>query len=129
VFTGPWKVTAALKGASYKLVHCFTPSQKEKRDTSNLSPYPTKLIPFEPVDGPNTQYGQLHKPIAAHPFKEAGIMGFTSLSPFKVTAHFLTTDQDFAFHWTSLLELNDKIVPFPWSLEEEWRKISRMILS
>ncbi len=29
-FTGPWKVTAALKGASYELEDCSTPSQKEK---------------------------------------------------------------------------------------------------
>jgi hypothetical protein len=65
----------------------------------------------------------LHKPIAAHPLKEAGIKGFTPLSPFKVTAHFLIAYGDFAFHWPSLLELNDQIVPFPWSLEEEQQKL------
>jgi hypothetical protein len=101
---------------------------ERKKHTFDLSPYPTKLIPFEPVNGPDTRYGQLHKPIAAHPFTEAGIKGFTSLSPFKVTAHFLKTDKDFAFHWPSLLELIDKIVPFPWSLEEEWRGNSSWVI-
>jgi hypothetical protein len=95
---------------------------KRKKHASDLSLYPTKLIPFEPIDGPNTWYGQLHKPIAAHPFKEAGIKGFTPLSPFKVTSHFFTTNHNFAFHWPSLSELNNKIVPFPWSSEEEWWK-------
>jgi hypothetical protein len=54
-FTGPWKVTAALKSALYELEHCSSPSQKEKKHASNLSPYPTELIPFELIDGPNTQ--------------------------------------------------------------------------
>jgi hypothetical protein len=121
-FTGPWKVTAALKGALYELEHCSTPSQKEKKHASNLSSYPTELIPFKPVDGPDTWYGQLYKPIAAHPFKEAGIKGFTPMSPFKITSHLLTTDHNSAFHWPSLSELNNKIVPFPWSSEEERRK-------
>jgi hypothetical protein len=62
------------------------------------------------------------KPIAAHLFKEAGIKGFTPLSPFKVTSHFLMTNHNFAFHWPSLLELNNKIIPFPWSSEEEQQK-------
>jgi hypothetical protein len=121
-FNGPWKVTAALKGASYKLKHCFTPLRKEKKHASDLSPYPTKLIPFEPINGPDTWYGQLHKPIAAHPFKEAAIKGFALLSPFKVTSYFLMTDHNSAFHWPRLSELNDKIVPLPWSSEEEWQK-------
>jgi hypothetical protein len=109
----------------HKLEHCSTPSRKEKKHASNFSPYPAKLITFEPIDGPDTWYGQLHKPIAAHPFKEAGIKGFTPLSPFKVTSHFLTTNHNFAFHWPSLLELNGNIVSSPWSTEEErWKFLS-----
>jgi hypothetical protein len=87
-FTGPWHITVALKGALYELEHCFTPSRKEKKRAFNLFPYPTKHIPFEPINSPETWYGQLHKPIAAYPFKEAGIKGFMLISPFKVTAHF-----------------------------------------
>jgi hypothetical protein len=105
----------------YELKHCSTQSWKEKKHASDLSPYPTKLIPFKLADGPNTWYNQLQKPIVAHPFKEAGIKGFTQSPQFKVTTHFLTTNQVFAFHWPSLSELNDKIVPFPWSSEEERR--------
>jgi hypothetical protein len=72
-FTGPLRITALLKGASYKLKHCSTPSRKEKKHASDLSPYPLELIPFQPLDGLDNRYGQLHKPITAHPFKEAGI--------------------------------------------------------
>ncbi len=45
-FTGPWRITAILKGASYKVEHCSTSHQKEKKHASNLSPYPLELIPF-----------------------------------------------------------------------------------
>jgi hypothetical protein len=75
-FTGPWRVSAILTGASYELEHCDS-KRKEKKHTSDLSPYPVELIPFQPVDGADTRYGQLFKPISAHPFKEAGIKGFT----------------------------------------------------
>jgi hypothetical protein len=59
-FTGPWRITAILKGASYELEHCSTPNRKDKKHASDLSSYPLELIPFEPVDGSDTQYGQLH---------------------------------------------------------------------
>ena len=81
---------------------------------SNLTPYPLELIPFEPVDGSDIQYSQLHKPIQASPYKEAGIEGFKPLLPFKVLANYLTTDSALAFHWPSLSELNANIAPFQW---------------
>ena len=40
-----------------------------------------ELIPFQPVNGADTRYGQLYKPISAHPFKEAGIKGFAPIQP------------------------------------------------
>jgi hypothetical protein len=92
---------------------------KDKKHASDLSPYPLELIPFKPVEGSDNQYGQLHKPIKASPFKEAGIDGFKPISPLKVTANYLTTDSALAFQWPSLLELNDDIAPFPWLSEEE----------
>jgi hypothetical protein len=70
----------ALKGASYELEHCSTPNLKEKKHASDLSPYPMKLIPFQQLDGPDTWYGQIHKPITAQPFKEAGINGFQPIA-------------------------------------------------
>ncbi len=97
------------------------PNRKEKKHASDSSPYPLELIPFEPVEGSDTQYGQLHKPIQANPYKEAGIEGFKPLLPFKVPANYLTTDTALAFHWPSLLELNDKIAPYQWSSEDERR--------
>jgi hypothetical protein len=53
-FTGLWCITEALKGALNELKHSSTPSRKKKRHASDLSPYPTKLIPLEHVDGPYT---------------------------------------------------------------------------
>ncbi len=113
-FTGPWRITAFFKGVSYKLEHCSKPNRKEKKHASNLSPCPLELIPFEPVDGSDTQYDQLHKPIQASPYKEAGIEGFKPLLPFKVLANYFTTDSVLAFHWPSLSELNNNIAPFQW---------------
>ena len=63
-FTGPWQVTAVLKGASYKLEYCDNNKKIEKKYASDLSPYPAKLIPLQPVDGADTRYGQLYKPIS-----------------------------------------------------------------
>jgi hypothetical protein len=45
--TGPWRVIAILKGAYYDLEHCDNNKRKEKKHASNLSPYPTELIPFQ----------------------------------------------------------------------------------
>jgi hypothetical protein len=120
-FTGPWQIVMALKGASYELEHCSTPNRKEKKHVSDLFHYPMELIPFQPLDGPDTWYGQIHKPITAQPFKEAGINGFHPTLPYKVPAWFLTTDQASDFHWPSLLALNDDLLPFPRSSEEERR--------
>jgi hypothetical protein len=120
-FTGPWHVSAVLPGASYELKHCDKPSKKEKKHALDLSLYLTELIPFQPVDGADTWYGQIYKPISAHPFKEASIKGFTPIQPFKVAKDILTqTNQCAAFHWPSLSELNDDIAPFPWADDSEY---------
>ncbi len=118
-FTGPWRIVMALKGTSYELKHCSTPKQKKKKHASDVSPYPMELIPFQPLDGPDTWYGQIHKPITAQPFKGAGIDGFQPTLPYKISTWFLMTDQAYDFHWPSLLELNDDLLPFPWLSEEE----------
>ncbi len=90
---------------------------------SDLSPHPTELIPFQPVDGADTRYGQIYKSISAHPFKIAGIKGFTPIQPFKVAKDILAqTNQCTAFHWPSLSELNDDIVPFPWTDDSEYER-------
>jgi hypothetical protein len=59
----------------------------------------------------------------AHPFKEAGIKGFTPIQPFKVAKDILAqTNQGAAFHWPSLSELNDDIAPFPWADDSEYKR-------
>jgi hypothetical protein len=120
-FTGPWRVTAVLTGASYELEHCDS-KRKYKKHASNLSPYPVELILFQPVDGADTRYGQLFKPISAHPFKEAGIKGFTPTQPYKVTSHLAITTRCTAFHWPSLSELNDEFAPFPWANDDKFQR-------
>jgi hypothetical protein len=111
----------------YKLEHCDDPSKKEENNASDLSPYPTKLIPFQPVDGTNTRYRQIYKPIAAHPFKEAGLNGFSPIQPFRVAANLAQTNQCAAFHWPSLSELNDEIAPFPWASDEEYERYTMLV--
>jgi hypothetical protein len=53
-FTGPWQIIESLKGASYAIEHCLTPTWKEKKHASDLTLYPSELIPFEPVNGTDT---------------------------------------------------------------------------
>ncbi len=121
-FTGPWVVKAQLKGASYELEHCSVAGKREKKHGANLSQYPVKLTPFRPVDGANSRYGQLYKPIALLPFKEAGVKGFTPPKPFKAPAHLATTSRCIKFHWPNLSELNNELAPFEWSDDAEFRR-------
>jgi hypothetical protein len=118
-FIGPWHITDLLKGASYELKHCKKPGQKEKKHASDLSTYPPKLIPFQPVDGADTRYGQLYKPITAHPLMETGIKDFSPIQPYQVATNLAITDRCRAFHWPSLSELNNEITPFCWESKEE----------
>jgi hypothetical protein len=74
-------------------------SEKIKKHASDLSPYPVELILFQPIDGADTCYGQLYKPISADPFKEAGIKGFDPIQPYKVSSNFAITSHCAAFHW------------------------------
>jgi hypothetical protein len=113
-FTGPWLVTAKLDSASYKIEH-FSTKRKDKKHASDHSPYPAELIAFQPLDGADNQYGQLHQKISDHPYKEAGIKGFTPPNPFCVAVNFITTTNALAFKWPTLAELNEELCPYPWS--------------
>jgi hypothetical protein len=66
-FTGPWRISAILKGASYELEHCHNTGRKEKKHASDLSPYPPELVLFQPVDGAHalwtTLQTNLHTPL------------------------------------------------------------------
>jgi hypothetical protein len=107
-FTGPWRIVAKLHGASYEIEHC-TSKARDKKHASDLSPYPVEIIPFRPLDGADNQFGQLYRRIKEHPYKEAGINGFTPPTPFVVPDHFLTTDDALRFHWPTLAELNEEL--------------------
>ena len=123
-FTGPWKVVSVMPGASYGLEHCEQAGRKEKKHASDLSPYPPELVPFQPVDGPDTRFGQLYKPIAAHPFKEAGIKGFTPTKPYQTghPANLVDIQLRSDFHWPSLSELNETLAPFEWESDAEYQR-------
>jgi hypothetical protein len=121
-FTGPWRVINSADGGSYNIEHCHHPTRRMKKHAANLTPYPAELIPFEPVNGPNTQYSQLHKATDPHSFKEAGISGFLPLQPFEVPAKFINVSNYTEFWWLTLSELNNDINKFPWSSNKECHK-------
>jgi hypothetical protein len=96
--------------------------RKDKKHTSDLSPYPAELIAFQPLDGADNQFGQIHWKICNHLYKEAGIKGFTPPNPFRVPANFITTSNTLAFRWPTLAELNNELCPYPWSHNEEFNQ-------
>ena len=123
-FTGPYEVLESLHGASYSIRHCIT-KRPDKKHASDLSPYPSQLIPFQPVDGADSRYSQLHKSFTINPYIEAGIKGFVPPQPFKAstTSNFLMVGSIDDFHWPTLSELNDELAPFPWKDDEERLRI------
>jgi hypothetical protein len=113
VFTGPWQILEALHGGLYSIEHCHNKKWWNKKHAADLTPYLQELIPFAPIVGANRNYGQLHKPIGKHLFKEAGIKGFTPPLPYQVPTGYLNVGvRD--FHWPTLAEWNSKLNPFPW---------------
>jgi len=104
---------AKLKGASYKIEHCSTKKRK-KRHASDLSPYPAELLPLQPLDGADNQFGQINRKIMDDPFIQAGIKGFQPSSPFRAPSNFLSADTGKSFHWPTLAEMNNKLFPYPW---------------
>jgi hypothetical protein len=118
--TGPWRVTKKLEGSSYELAHCLKDGLTLKKHASHLSPFPLPLVPFEPVDGPDNRYGQIHRPIGKTPYSQAGIDGFEPLQPFQLppASHYTAAQPARSFHWPSLSELNDEMCPFPWTSGE-----------
>ena len=111
-FTGPWRIVRKLAGASYEIEHCKT-KRVEKKHSSDLSPYPPEIIPFQPLDGADNQFGQLHKKISDHPYIQAGIDGFTPPQPFQVPLNFIDANgpDSLSFHWPTLAELNAEFFP------------------
>jgi hypothetical protein len=118
-FTGPWHVLESLHGGSYSLEHCLHPTRKEKKHASDLMPYPPELVPFKPVDGADTWYGQLYRPIGKNPFKEAGLKGFTPPDPLRISNLLLDIGDFKDFCWPTLSELNDELDPYPWQDDKE----------
>ncbi len=121
-FTSPWRIVESLHGGSYSIEHSLHPKQIEKKHAADLSPYPAKLISFEPINGADTSYGQLYRPIGANPFKEAGLNRFKPPTPFRVSQNFVNVGNFTNFHWPALSKLNDEIIPPPWRDEDERRR-------
>jgi hypothetical protein len=118
-FTGPWHVLNSLRGSSYSLEYCLHPKHTDEKHGSDLMPYPPELVLFKPVDDADTCYGQLYRPIGKHPFKEAGLKGFTPPAPFWIANLFVDIGDFKDFCWPMLLELNDELDPYPWRNDKE----------
>ena len=126
-YTGPWRVTRILDGASYELQHLRHAHRKEKKHAADLSPYPEELIAFEPLDGPDNRYGQLHKPISADRFDNAGLHGFLPSNPYRqhddnIPSNYLMAKE--SFKWPSLSDLNDELDKELWDSDpdaKQWR--------
>ena len=103
----------------YSLEHCLHPRQTDKKHASDLTPYPPELVPFKPVDGADTRYGQLYRPIGEHSFTETGLKGFTPPAPFQVANLFVDVGDFKDFHWPTLSELNDNLYPYFWRNDDE----------
>jgi hypothetical protein len=94
--------------------------RKDKIHASDLSPYPAELIAFQPLDAVDNQYGLISRKISDHPYKEAGIKGFTPPNPFWMSANFLSTNDALTLKLPTLAELNEKLFPYPWSHNKEF---------
>jgi len=74
-----------------------------------------ELIAFQPLNGTDNQYGQINRKIIDHPYKEAGIKGFTPPTPFKVATNFAATNDSLSFKWPTMAGSNEELFPYPWS--------------
>ena len=115
-FTGPWVITAKLKGSSYEIRHKSS-GVFSKRHAAHISPYPDQLLPFMPVDGPDNRFGQLHTPIQKDPYINAGLKGFAPTQPFKIATAISAMQPLDDIKFPSLAELNANC--FQWAEGEE----------
>eukprot|EP01082_Thalassiosira_pseudonana_P008343 g7453.t1 g7453 contig24:661092-664348(-) len=110
-YTGPWEIVKSFDGASYECKHVKS-GAIDKFHSAHLSPVPLQLIPFLPLDGPDSRFGQLHKPIKDDAYKLASIEEFLPKNPFKININlvrFADEDDSSPFHWPSLAELNAEL--------------------
>lgn len=111
-YTGPWTVTAKLKGSSYEIKHRDS-GIISKRHAAHLLPFRDELLPFLPVDGPDNQYGQIHKPLKKSPYQNAGLKGFEPHSPYKTPAPIaLLAEHEEEIKFPTLAELNAECFEF-----------------
>ncbi len=84
----------------------------DKKHSLALTLYPSNIIPLDPVDGADNQFGQLNKQTSGSPYIQACIDGFKLPQPFQVSKHYLTTQPDNTlFHWPTLAEMNSELFP------------------
>lgn len=122
--TGPWRVVENLAGGSYRIEHQLHKGRFDKKHASMLSPYPLELVPFEPLDGPDNQFGQINQPIKKDAFIEAALKGLTPAEPFWLSANYAAAHAAKEFCWPSVAELNEELFPFPWLPNEREQLLS-----
>ena len=115
--TSPWCITTKLSVSPYAIMHRDT-KKIGKLHAAHISPFPSKLLSFLPIDGPYNQYGQLHLPIGKNPYYNSGIKGFHPTDPFKTQdIAFASTVCTSNIHVPTLAELNLEL--FDWKEGEE----------
>ncbi len=80
---------------------------------SSFEPSPSSIDSILlPLDGPNSRFGQLHKPIKDDAYNLASIEEFIPKNQFKIDINlvrFADEDDSSPFHWPSLAELNAEL--------------------
>jgi hypothetical protein len=100
-----------LDGASYEIEQ-YSTKHLDKKHLSALSPYPLEIIPLQPVNGADNQFGELNKTISDSSYIQAGIEGFKPPQPFHVSKQYITTTNNGTpFHWPTLEEMNAELLP------------------
>ena len=64
-----------MKGGSYKMQLVRNEKRVDKKHASELSLFPSKLIPYPQLSGMDHAYSKINKDITDNPFSEAGING------------------------------------------------------
>jgi hypothetical protein len=107
--TGLWKIIENLEGGSYKLQLCSNERKLDKKHASELSLFPSKLIPYPQLSGADEAYSKINKPTSDNPFSEAGLHGYEGYDlaePWQIRNQYMS----FAQHIPNLIF---DVQPFP----------------
>ena len=108
-YTGRWGIIGKELSSSYRSHHVFTKCI-DKSHATHISPFSIQHLPFELIDGPDNQYGQMHAMLRKDPYIEASIEGFQPYQPYvelPTPKAFIVIPEGYTF--PSLVEPNDEM--------------------